>query len=82
MVENGVGKKKRNCLLRAISPFPTVFSKDLFCRRKIKGLFGKGLRSQKKVAEPQYHGAFANNIHLYQAAQKCPIELESFRERY
>ena len=32
-VENTVGKK-RNCLLReerAISPFPAVFSKDLFC---------------------------------------------------
>ena len=25
--------KKRNCLLQAISPFPTVFSKDLFCRQ-------------------------------------------------
>ena len=24
--------KRRNCSLRAISPFPTMFSKDLFCR--------------------------------------------------
>ena len=24
--------KRRNCSLRAISPFPTVFSKDLYCR--------------------------------------------------
>ena len=24
--------KKRNCSLQAISPFPTVFSKDLYCR--------------------------------------------------
>ena len=24
--------KWRNCSLRAISPFPTVFSKDLYCR--------------------------------------------------
>ena len=24
--------KSRNCLLRAISPFPTIFSKDLYCR--------------------------------------------------
>ena len=30
-VENTVGKR-RNCSLRAISPFPTVFSKDLYCR--------------------------------------------------
>ena len=25
--------KRRNCLLQAISPFPTVFSKDLYCRQ-------------------------------------------------
>ena len=30
-VENTVGKR-RNCSLRAISPFPTLFSKDLYCR--------------------------------------------------
>ena len=30
-VENTVGKR-RNCSLRAISPFPTVFSKGLFAR--------------------------------------------------
>ena len=34
--------KMRNCSLRAISPFPTVFSKDLYCRNQ--GLFGKGLK--------------------------------------
>ena len=34
--------KKRNCLLRAICPFRTVFSKDLYCRHvKNKGLSGK-----------------------------------------
>ena len=33
----------RNCSLRAISPFPTVFSKDLNClqTRQNQGLFGK-----------------------------------------
>ena len=38
--------KRRNCSLRAIFPFPTVFSKDLYCRQ-VKTrvcLFGKGLR--------------------------------------
>ena len=30
--------KRRNCLLRAISPFPTMFSEDLNCRHIIKGL--------------------------------------------
>ena len=36
--------KKRNCLLRAVSPFPIVFSKDFNCRHvKNQGLFRKGL---------------------------------------
>ena len=32
-VENTVGKRE-NCSLRAISPFPTVFSKDFHCRHR------------------------------------------------
>ena len=33
--------KRRNCSSRAISPFPTVFSKALYCRYfKNQGLFG------------------------------------------
>ena len=41
-VENTVGKR-RNCSLRAISPFPTVFSKDLYCRHvKTRACLGKG----------------------------------------
>ena len=36
--------KRRNCSLRAISPFPTMFSKDSFLpSTKNKGLLGKGL---------------------------------------
>ena len=35
--------KRRNCSLRAISSFPTVFSKDLFCRHvKTRACLGKG----------------------------------------
>ena len=51
-VENIVGKgeiarkhcgKRRNCSLRAISPFPTVFSKDLYSRHvKTMACLGKG----------------------------------------
>ena len=38
-VENSVGKR-RNYLLQAISPFPIVFSKDLYCGDvKSQGLF-------------------------------------------
>ena len=35
--------KRRNCSFRAISPFPTVFSKDLYCKHvKTKACLGKG----------------------------------------
>ena len=35
--------KRRNCLLKAISPFPTLFSKDLYCRHvKIRACLGTG----------------------------------------
>ena len=41
-VENTVGKR-RNCSLRAISPFPTVFWKVLYCRHiKTRDCLGKG----------------------------------------
>ena len=35
--------KRRNCSLRAIAPFPTVFSKELCCRLiKVRACLGKG----------------------------------------
>ena len=34
--------------LRAISPFPTAFSKDLLQTRKNQGLFGKGFKADGK----------------------------------
>ena len=35
--------KRRNCLLRVISPFPTVFSEDFNCRHvKTRACLGKG----------------------------------------
>ena len=38
--------KWRNCSLRAISPFPTMFSIDLYCRHvKTKACLGKGYRT-------------------------------------
>ena len=41
--------KRRNCSLRAISPFPTVFFKGLVLQTcKNQDLFGKGLRSSIK----------------------------------
>ena len=47
--------KRRNCSLRAISPFPTVFSKGLY-RRHVKTracLFGKGLKTAKRFGPYQ-----------------------------
>ena len=36
-------RKRRNCSLRAISPFPTVFSKGLYCRHiKTRDCLRKG----------------------------------------
>ena len=41
-IENTWGKR-RNYSLRAISPFPTVFSKDLYCRHiKTRACLEKG----------------------------------------
>ena len=40
-VKKKIGKR-RNCSLRAISPFSTVFSKDLYCRHvKTSACLGK-----------------------------------------
>ena len=42
--------KKRNCSLRAVSHFPTVFSEDLYCRHvKNQGLIGKRLNLVESV---------------------------------
>ena len=38
--------KRRNCSLRAISPFPTVFSKTCPADTNNQGLFGKGLKDR------------------------------------
>ena len=41
MAENS--PKRRNWLLRAISPIPTLFSKELYCRHvKTRACLGKG----------------------------------------
>ena len=36
--------KRRNCSLRAISPFPTAFSKELYCRHEKTGLVWKRVK--------------------------------------
>ena len=51
-VEKNCGKW-RNCLLRAISPFLAVLSKELYCRHvKNQGLFGNGLNNSNKKYLP------------------------------
>ena len=51
-LDNTVGKEKLFIMRRAISPFPTLFSKDL-CRRHLKTFcLGKGLMLlRKKLSE-------------------------------
>ena len=44
--------KRRNCLSQAISPFPTVFSKDLYSRHvKTRACLGKGLCTCKNYSK-------------------------------
>ena len=49
--------KRRNCSLRAISPFPTVFSKDLktrVCLEMSRGYFLTNVKIQVCLAKGQY----------------------------
>ena len=50
--ENAVGKR-RNCSLRAISPFYTVFKRLVLQTRKNKGSFGKQLTNDKNLDLPK-----------------------------
>ena len=48
-----------NCSLRAISPFPTVFSKDLYCRHLKPGLVWERVNSKKQVENNVGRGEIA-----------------------
>ena len=70
-----VGKGK-NCLSRAISPFPTVFSNNLYCRHvKTRACLGKGKKKKigffiKYELAPQVKTeAFVGSIDQNQTAQ-------------
>ena len=57
--------KRRNCLLQAISPFPTVFSKDLYCRHvKTRACLGKGnfFTTQSQLLTTFYMKPFENIV--------------------
>ena len=41
--------KRRNCSLRAISPFPSVYKRHALQTRKNQGLFGEGLKGHSWV---------------------------------
>ena len=48
--------KRSNCLLQTISPFPTMFSKDVYCRhKKNKGLSGKSLTNLSYTFKDKFH---------------------------
>ena len=42
-------RKRRNCSLQAISPIPTVFSKDLYCRHVKSGLVLERINGRKVI---------------------------------
>ena len=70
-VENTV-RKRNKCSLRAISPFPTVFSKDLYCTHvKTRVCLGKGDERMEKIVEKGKKMlvnsifSFSNNIFKY-----------------
>ena len=56
--------KWRNCSLRAISPFPTVFSKDLYCRHIKPGLVWE--RVKESTTE-----AFGNIVRIFKEEIAC-----------
>ena len=58
--------KRRNCSLRAISPFPTVFSKALYCRHvKTRACLGQALNTVPVSRNAQF-----NQEHLPYTSQK------------
>ena len=56
--------KRRNCWLRAIPPFPTAFSEDLYCTlMKIRVCLGKGQKKAfKNLGRKSENGA---NQHFF-----------------
>ena len=67
-------EKGRNYLLRAISPFPTAFSKDLHSRHvdRNQGLLGKGFTLSLLMTAQE---AFMDNVDLDQTAQNVQSDL-------
>ena len=55
--------KRRNCSLRAISPFPTLFSKDLYCRNvKTRACLGKAYAGDSTQIKQFCGNSFANTM--------------------
>ena len=73
MVRKHCGKR-RNCSLRAISPFPTVFSKESYCRQvKTRVCLGKGyvhLLSSSKIMKKQF--LFYSTLPMYLSDRPYP----------
>ena len=56
--------RRRNCSLGAVSSFPTVFSKDLYCRHvKTRACLGKGL--EKPFQYCSFHLAVFEETSMY-----------------
>ena len=63
--------KRRNCSLRAISPFPSVFERFVLQIRKNQGLFGKGLKCLSSLISS------LDYFNQYQTEKKIELNLGS-----
>ena len=69
VLQTGRKGKRRNCSLWAISPFSTVFSKDVYYRHvKTRACLGKG-KSRKKLPLKQKKSAVARKTGTFTAAK-------------
>ena len=64
--------KRRNCSLRAISPFPTVFSKDLYCT---------GLVWERVHSQSLFHLSFENVVEKEEITHLILLQNPSHRTR-
>ena len=69
--------KRRNCSLPATSPFPTLFSKKLYCKnvKKKQGLFSKGITKMKRMVAvgggTTVINSLTSKIHYSPKCPKC-----------
>ena len=84
-------RKRRNCSLRAISPLPTVFSKELYCRHvKTRACLGKVQKGQKTLwkKEKKYwlpactlFPKMFSKVYFFKIVTKSLVKVKWFEEK-